>query len=273
MTKLYVTGLWIIEDWNKKTPELYLQTLKKTLKMLQGEKLLFLSNQKNIFDLVREFSESQDISLETVSMPVQNLPAVLVSDNYVKACQRMQLAISPKSSWNNYRTIQEKGIKHYFRDYNGKSVDSYKKVLSIWLSKVPLLADIASRKEYSEFKHFAWCDASVARFNPKRIKSNFIKQEDKSGKISHYYSGMKYYSQIIPVSASYMSGDRSAWESFNLVYTKYLKILQDSSYAHDEETVISHCHEECAELFHLINPEQRARNLRRKQKKTHDSKE
>ena len=45
MTKLYVTGLWIIEDLNKKTPELYLQTL-KNLKMLQGEKLLFLSNQK-----------------------------------------------------------------------------------------------------------------------------------------------------------------------------------------------------------------------------------
>ena len=87
----------------------------KNLENASGEKLLFLSNQKNIFELVREFSKSQDISLETVSMPVQNLPAVPVSDNYVKACQRMQLAISPKSSWNNYRTIQEKGIKHYFQ--------------------------------------------------------------------------------------------------------------------------------------------------------------
>ena len=95
------------------------------------------------------------------------------------------------------------------------------------------------------------------------VGANFTKQKDINGKISHYYSGMKYYSQIIPVSASYMSGDRLAWESFYQVYMKYLKILQDSSYAHDEETVISHCHDECAELFHLINPGQRSKHSQR----------
>ena len=271
MKKLYISGLWIIDDWNKKRPEVYLKTLEKTLKMLQGENLLFISNQNNIFEAVRQSSKRYDISLETFSMPVQSLPAWNLSNNYVKACQKMNLNIGTKSSWINHKNVQEKGVKHYFRDFSGKNTVSYQKVLSIWLSKVPILADIASKMEYSRFNYFAWCDASIARFNPKRNKANFTKQKDNTGKISHYYSGMKYYSQIIPVSASYLSGDRSAWESFYQVYMKYLKVLQDSSYAHDEETIISHCHDECAELFNLINPGQRAKNYRRNRQKEQTS--
>ena len=213
MKKLYTSGLWIIDGWNKKRPEVYLKTLEKTLKMLQGENLLFISNQSNIFEAVKESSNRYDISLETISMPVQGLPAWNLSDNYVKACQRMRLDTATKSSWNNHKTIHEKGVKHYFRDFSSKSITSYQKVLSIWLSKVPLLADIASRSEYSKFNYFMWCDASVARFNPKRLKANFTKQDDMQRKISHYYSGMKYYSQTIPVSGS-MSGDRTSMGKF-----------------------------------------------------------
>lgn len=52
-----------------------------------------------------------------------------------------------------------------------------------------------------------------------------------------------------------MLGDRFVWESFNLVYMKYLKMLQDSLYVYDEEIVIFYCYEECVELFYFINLE------------------
>ena len=266
MNKLYISGLWIVKDWDKKTPEVYMKCLKNTLKMLEGQNLLFISNANHLLESVRQESVSHKIKLITINKELQDLPAWDISIDYVKACQRMELSVSPKSSWKNYQIIKEKGIKHYFRDFDNKNVESYRSVLTIWLSKIPLVAEIITQEKFSDFSQYAWCDASISRFNAKRIKSDFTKQPDREFKISHYYSGMNYFTQKIIVSASYLSGDRSAWEKLLPIYNKYLLNLRNFAYAHDEETVISHCFEECHELFYLINPEQKKANFKNKNK-------
>ena len=260
MNKLYVSGLWIVKDWDKKTPEVYMKCLKNTLKMLEGQNLLFLSNADDLFEFVKQESASHKIKLITINKEFQDLPAWDISIDYVNACQRMELNVSPKSSWKNYQVIKEKGLKHYFRDFDNKNVESYRSALAIWLSKIPLVSEIISQQNFSDFNQFAWCDASISRFNSKRIKSDFTNQADREFKISHYYSGMNYFTQKIIVSASYLSGDRTAWGKLYPMYDKYLQTLRKFAYAHDEETIISHCFEECQELFHLINPGQRKAN-------------
>jgi hypothetical protein len=260
--KVYVSGYWKIAGWKKKQTTFYEKILDQTMAMLEGCHVIFYYNcdsfNKTVEDLAAKYSVMIDLQLKDL----EELPCWPISYDYVVACQRMNLSLCETSYWaDNYKLVGEKGVKHYQRDLADSGFNAYRSALAVWLSKIPIANLVA--QEY-ETINTAWVDASIARFSQVRENHCFTRTNDKQSRLSHYHSGMKYYSSTIPVSASYLSGDAIAWSLVNALYFNFLSKLKDSSYGHDEETVLAHCHHHSPLLFNLLNPNQAKFNRARK---------
>ena len=139
----------------------------------------------------------------------------------------------------------QKGLIHYNREYVQSGEDSYRKVVTIWTSKVLLMERIIRENPYGTDR-FAWVDVSFSRFGKDCIDAY------KKNKISTIRNNMKYYGETIQNNASFMSSDTETWMTFIELYMEQLNAVLDSNYAHDEETIMHLVCRDNPDLFHVI---------------------
>jgi hypothetical protein len=60
---------------------------------------------------------------------------------------------------------------------------------------------------------------------------------------------MKYFGKKIDLNASFLFGHRNSWDKFILLYKTQIDQTRNSSYAHDEETIINLFYEDNINLF------------------------
>lgn len=245
MTPLYVSGYWPLKGNQKYSLRHYQESLIKTLQMLRGEHLVFHSNSNSVLDQVMALGKNYSVEVLPLRRELHDLPNWDRSAAFVRCCERMQLDCWPHPQ----RVHAEKGVRHYWRDWKGSGAETYRSLLTIWLSKPELTyrAGVSHQVET-----VAWIDASVSRFNGQRTHWEFPKIHSQPGSIIHYASPMRYFGVPLPLNASYLAGSIEVWSVLVRVFNQVAEEAQAMAYAHDEETLLAECVRRQPELFHCI---------------------
>lgn len=244
----FCSGLWIIPNGTKKTHDDYIKLLPKSLKMIRGSNLFFFYNNKNIKDIVSRCAENYDINLKLIKIELNELPSYSYADKFINNCELMGLDQFPRPTLY----CKEKGVIHYWREYKDGGPDVYLKMNSIWLSKVFLVSDYCIADNVFKTDNFAWIDASVSRFNSKRINWKFQNLHVQPDGIHHYDSGMRYFGRKLPINASFLYGNKKCWGDLRKLYMDTMDKSVNSAYAFDDEVILGLCHEQMPFLFKEI---------------------
>lgn len=255
-SRLYISGYWPLEGNHKNSENHYLRLLPSTLAPLRGGSLKFFSDDAAVLDQVIAFSDRIGLHCEPFLRDVHDLPAWSLAGELVQACERMHL-----DAWLRPKKLsREKGSKHYWRDFKGSGPLVYRQLLSIWLSKVSLVAEEARQQLTAQTHHqgsLAWVDASLARCNQTRRRWRYWRVLDRPGCLSYYRSNMRCYGVRLPLQAGFLTAEAAVWLSLENLFLEAAKAAASMAYAHDEETVLAECHRRQPELFHAIDAPRR----------------
>lgn len=256
--QLYCSGYWALPGNKKHSNDHYYTHLPNTLDMIRGQDLVFFSDDVKYMTNVRNLCAVRGITLQERYIPVAELPAFDVAKELVECCARMALdRFAKPPSYNS-----EKGIIHYWRDFQGSGEAIYHALLAIWLSKVHLASSTA---QSDSERPVAWIDISISRFNGRRENDKFFRLDLPSDRLSHYGSNMQFFGTPLPLNASFLSATPAVWLEIKREFSYSIERAKYMSYAHDEETVFADCVWRRPELFYLIGlPSYTTRNLRAK---------
>ena len=245
---VFVTGLWRIEGGVKRTSDHYRTLLPGLCALLRGCRLIAHSDSDEIFDLFARHAEAHEVALTCERIAIEDLPGHDAAGRLARNCAAMRLDAHPRPAAYH----DEKGVIHYWRDHHDGGAEAYRRLLSIWCSKVPLMAAHAARGADAQAARFVWVDASVARFNERRENWNFRKAALKPDALCHYASSMRSFGAPLPLNASFLCADEARWRAVSQLFARMLECAFEQPYAHDEETVLAACVRETPELFFAI---------------------
>ena len=168
---------------------------------------------------------------------IEDLPTYNISDYLLNSCKNQNLSDVKDRD-------KEKGYVHYVRDLKLSNEDTYKKIISVWTSKILLVEYIMNINPYKT-DNFAWVDVSATRFNVrKQHYTSFI-----SGRINALNTSMHYKGERIFNGATIMIADRETWSWVIPLYKEKLEAYKDSNYGHDEETLMFLIYKEHPDRF------------------------
>lgn len=243
---LYVTGYWRLPGNTKRPVEHYARELPRSLEMIAGGPLLLYHDDPAVEAAVAEACAPLGIDLRPVRLPVADLPGFRHGDALVAGCRAMPRE-GPRAIPANHF---EKGHMHYTRDLVGSGEATYRALLAVWLSKVPLTARAAAAPQAPRF--VAWMDASIARFSGRRSNWDFPNQPFAEDALNHYASPMRYLGRPLPLNASFLAARGAVWAEVEAAFAAELEARLGDAYAHDEETVLGHVHARRPALFHTL---------------------
>ena len=216
---------------------------------MKNEKIVFFYEDPSILTFARKHLHTSHFY--PICLKLQDLPTYSISNDYLKSCiQQNNVTLQALSKGN------EKGLIHYRRDYKQSGPENFRRIFTVWSSKVFLVNQIVDLNPYQTSK-FAWVDASYARFlrpkKPNKWNLDFYRHDFTPSFIYHYSSNMKYYGKSIQIHAAFMIGGEPEWKKLLDLYKEQLEISKTSNYAHDEETLLHLVSERGPTLFHKID--------------------
>lgn len=248
--KTFCIGYWQIINNKKRSTRHYSEHLPETLKMLSGCNVVYFYNKENNRKQAEDIAYKYNINFIPKKILINELPAYEAAEKFLKRTE--EFGSNPFLVAGRDRK-KEKAREHYFIDYSRGGPEAYKSMLSVWLSKVPLMAMIMDENPFSS-RSFAWVDASISRFNKKRDYYDIHRLNDADGKISFYRGKRGKNLKKLILNASYLSGDQEAWSSLLEIYKEEMDYQQYEVYPNDEETVLDACALRSPSLFRMINP-------------------
>jgi hypothetical protein len=225
-------GYWQIPENAKRPLAHYATLLPATLGMLAGQHLVFMSDSVVVQRWVESLAHASGVRLTIVSKSIDALPAAEFVPRFVSQTERYGARTPLPAQFD-----QEKGLWHYWRDFRASGAEVYRKLLAIWLSKVLLMDELARSDPFGS-EYFAWVDATVARFNGRRTNYGFVEAAGHAGTIAHYRSAMRKHGRTLSLNASFLRGDRRAWERSTALYRERLQLAVQEPYPNDEETLL-----------------------------------
>ena len=238
----YVCGYWNIPKNTKHSyNDHYLKLFPKTFKILKNCNIVFFYEDDKVLNDVKSCIQSKNVIY--VKLPIVNLPTYALSHYYLNSCKSQN-----NKELCKVNTQNEKGLIHYNREYIKSGEDSFRKVFTVWTSKLFLIEYIIKKNPY-ETNMFSWIDASVSRFNR---NTNLYTKEYLSTSVYHFGNNMKYYGTKLPINASFLLAHKNIWEELIFSYKNQLELNKNSNYAHDEETILYLIWKENRKLFFQI---------------------
>ena len=251
-SRLYISGYWPLIGNVKHSADHYQKLLPRTLMPLRGSSLKFFSDDESVLDWVVSISNQNNLHCEPFLINIDDLPAWSLAGDMVRACERTNLDAWPTP----LQFFGEKGSKHYWRDFKGSGPMIYRKLLSIWMSKISIVAAEARRlldgSDYP-YRSIAWMDASLARFNRSRRRWRYWKVRDVPNQLSHYRGSMRCFGVPLPIQASFLTAEVAVWPLVENLFLENALSASSMAYAHDEETVMAECCRRQPLLFNAID--------------------
>ncbi len=241
----YCVGLWLVPGNKKRSREHYLAHLPKTLDMLKNKKVIFLYDDETILEFVKASIDTPHFYAK--KMQVTEMRAYQHIDRLIASAKKFKIV-------EFGRLKAEKGLIHYKRDLMGSGEDAYKFILTVWLSKVFIINEVAIKENPFNTSAFAWVDASISRFAVKPDSVNFIDVIPNS-KIQMRGSGMRYRGKRINFNASFILATIESWRKLTTYYSEEFARAIDESYPNDEETLLHKVSLKHPDLFEKIKSE------------------
>ena len=215
----------------------YYRFMPKTFSMLKDKKIVFFYEDEDILTYVKSIADTPHFL--PIRIQATDLPTYALSADYLTSCKNQDNALLRKHN-------DQKGLIHYRREYMKSGEDSYRKVISIWTSKVFLVDRVIQENPYNT-DIFAWVDVSVSRFN-----NNYVQKSYNLSCINTPSNSMLYIGEKICNNASFMISPKNIWLTFTALYKEKMEAQRHSNYAHDEETIIHLICKDHQELFNII---------------------
>lgn len=244
----YCTGYWLVSGNAKRTPGYYEKYIPRTIRMISGCRLIVFYSEDAVLDLVKSHAQAHRVAIHGVRVPIPELPAYPYRSQLLQGCRAMK---DGEYLADPQRFRKEKGVKHYLRDYRGSGEDNYQDIITIWMSKIPLMAERAITLNPFGSDHFAWIDASIARFKHSRSNWNFMRLSFDEGALYHYDNDTHCMGQPIQINASFLLAHKDIWQRVGDLFRRQLETSIGDPYAHDEETILNLVLKSNPELFKL----------------------
>lgn len=235
--RVYYSGLWLIDGNRKKSPEVYLRHLSATLKMISGHQLHFYYDDDLVLEKTLREGQANGIRIIPRRLSIAELPGWDAAGRLLDCCRNMQLDKLPRPTAPG----SEKCTAHYWRDFKDGGPEVYRQMLTIWISKIPLMAQAARAFQGDRTTRLSWIDATISRVNRRRTRWDFTRISTAPERLSHYRSPMTYLSRPLPLSAGFLCATQSVWEEVHRDFNVMLEACMQTPYAHDEETILSQC--------------------------------
>jgi hypothetical protein len=243
----FCTGLWHLKKNTKKNFEKYLEILPQTLKLIEGGNLIIASDTDAIFSIFEREAKKFSVRVQRQLMDINQLPFYADSAALLRCCQNMG-----RYNWLTLFRVKDRGRKLYRREYGLGGAENYRAIISLWMSKTPLVQKFAIDQNPFGTTYSAWMDTSVSRFNGRRENWNFSEQSFGHGKFYHYGTKSWYKGQKMKINCSFMLAQNDTWPKVTNLFEECLRQSLNENYAHDDETIFNRVVKAHPELFEVI---------------------
>jgi hypothetical protein len=250
----YCTGYWFVGGNAKRSPEYYERHIPRTLRMIAGCRLILFHEDDAVRSFFETHARANRVEIHGVKVPVPQLPTYRYSEQFLRNCANMKDG-AYLSDAKKFK--KEKGVKHYLRDYLGSGEASYREIISIWMSKIPLVAETAIEANPFNADYFAWIDASITRFKHSRSNWDFMRLRFDGGALYHFDNDTRCMGRPIGINASFLLAHRDVWRQVNALFGEQIERSLSDAYAHDEETVLNLVLQSNPHLFRLVGKNHR----------------
>ena len=244
----YCTGYWPVGGNAKRASAYYERYIPRTLRMIAGSRLILFYGDDTILTFFARHAREHRVELHGIKIPIQALPAYPQAERLLAGCIAMKDGLYLADARMGKK---EKGVKHYPRDYLGSGPENYKAIISIWMSKIALMADHAVSANPFNTDCFAWIDASIARFKFSRSNWNFMRLSFAEDALYHYNNDTRCMGQRIAINASFLFAHKNVWREVGKLFQDQVAGALNEPYAHDEETILNRVVQSHPNLFRL----------------------
>lgn len=246
--RTYVMAYWPIPGNAKRSLNHYSEHLTLSLQMLAGENLYFIGDDEGVLSAVEALSKTHGIRLHVARRTLDVLQKRTAMESLLQKTKEFGSRLSAPPT--DFR--RDKGLIHYWRDYRQSGEEAFKRVFSIWHSKIDLLQTAARDNPFSS-SEFAWVDASISRFNGRRPGWDFRQLSvSRPGVVQHYANDMCKNGRQLALNASFLLGDAASIARLHAAYEEAFALCLGEDYPHDEETVLDTIVTKMPELFSVI---------------------
>jgi len=193
----------------------------------------------------RDAGRARGVRIVGRRIALTELATFALSERLLAGCRAM--AATQPTRPSDFRN--EKGVLHYWRDYVDGGADVYRRLVTIWTSKIPLVLNVGMGGDAVPAPRYAWVDASIARFDRRRSGWRFAARPHPPHAVAHYRSVMRCRGERLPINASLLSAPSECWPVLAALFQSTLEGVLTDAYAHDEETVLGLCHRLHPDLF------------------------
>lgn len=249
MDRTYVIGFWKIDENPKRDMRHYIRSLHLTLRYLEGERIVMLSDDDTLTRAVCDLVAAQGGQCHAMTRRVADLEKYRQSDAFLDAVR----AYGTRRHEITYPTDREKGENHFTRDYLRGTEASYRAMLTIWHSKFDLLAEIAGHNPFGT-SELCWADASVSRFVGRRRLWDFKRVACVGGRVALYPNKLTKRGAVIPHNASVLLVPTEDAAALGARYDAAFADFLHEPYPNDEETIIHEMKMRGDDVFAAIRP-------------------
>lgn len=249
ISRLYVSGLWIIPGNAKRSRQHYLDLLPTTFKALRGEHLVFFCESEDIKTVVLSLAQRYKVSLTIKHLPIQQHPDYALTRQMTENIRPENFKIwadAFKGSGTHEKALNQQ------RFLKNSRHDIYSTVVVCNLGKTSLVNEIALENKYEEY---FWIDASASRLGISG-KMDFRRWRLKPGAINHRKSGMKLFGNRQTAGGLVLGGEPQVWHKLHGIYQSLLKTYISTRCPHPatDEVLMTLIAAQHPELFHCKNP-------------------
>jgi len=227
-------GFWHIPENRKHDIAHYVRFIPKSLAMLRNKKIVFFYESDDILTFVMKHVQTPHF--RSIKLAATDLPTYALSADLLASCKKQDNVLLKARG-------DQKGLMHYRLEYLRSGEASYRKVISIWTSKVPLVDRICQENPFGT-EVFAWVDASLSR-----IGMATVDVICDLNRINMNPSATLYIGEVINANTSYICATRTVWRAFVPLYMQKMQDIKDSNYAHDEATIMHLIYKDQPQLF------------------------
>ena len=239
-------GFWHVPANKKHDMQHYYKHFPGTFNILKGCNIVFYYDDDKILEYVNSIKQTNNFL--AIKINVTDLPTYAISEHYLNSCKNQDNKTLKKKNdlkgSENYK--REKGLTHYNREYMLSGEDSFRKVFSIWTSKILLVQRIIKRNPFNT-EFYAWTDVSISRC--KRDPNYYVKSNYDKDRLYYFPSPLFYNAEKVEISAGFMLAHKNTWATIIRLYRLQLEASKNSNYAHDEETLLGLILRKRKELF------------------------
>ncbi len=245
MSQLLVTGLWDL-GWDQRELERLKTSISDTLAMFPFTRLIVHYDAPWIIDYFREEGFVHGIQIIGCHKPIEQLPSQAYLEEFIK---RTQLYAVNSREPEMPVDCLDKAFFLYSTVYARKGEQFFHRYLATKLSKIELMAGLATDPNIGECVELTWINPDLSRKNLSRAEIDQILSPSRYLSLYHFRSDYHYMGQPIETASYAMSSGRYTWLEHREAYHFAIEQLDMYPYLYDEEVVMEFMRAQDQERF------------------------